>query len=196
MLKNFVKVRNNACCDVIDPDLHSSLLIWIFGEKRSLVWKGFIQILRDQVRFNQGLLRSVFLWRAQCWNQPARIQLQETLDKSGYPILPRLEITYTPLFFQVRIDLNIFIGYLFLFQGDPRPLHKRTKPARVKCDELVLLMLSYDVGRLAGRAWVNVRIRNRHHDQRKYDIWEEVLGNEYTRVLSPLLPNNEKQLSC
>ena len=54
------------------------------------------------------------------------------LSKLPWPNIPR--------FFAVRVDFNIFIRNLLLFQGDPGSLDERTKPPRIQGNWFVLLM--------------------------------------------------------
>jgi hypothetical protein len=72
----------------------------------------------------------------------------------------------------IRVDLNVFIWYLLFFQGYPASLYEGAKPARIKGDRLILLMLGNNASsRTSGlRIDVSVGMRGTHVED--VDDWE------------------------
>ena len=104
VLQEAVEGRDDARRDVVDPDLHARPLVPV-GRVEARGLRGLpVQELADDVRFVEGLGGAVGLGAGEGRDQAARVEGQE----GG--------------FFVVRIDFDVLVRDLLLFEGEPGAL--------------------------------------------------------------------------
>ena len=123
---------------VVDPDFASGFGIFVRRkEEWFVIGKGLVEVLADDVRFVEGFRRTVLLGTTKSRDQPTWVE-----GEVGW-------------IFMVRVDFNVTVGEVLLFQCDPSSLGERTEPARIKGYWLLFLMCCDDLSSWSGCSGCN-----------------------------------------